>query len=593
MSRRWSRHVRARGPVALAAVAALLVAAGCSEGAATPTSDGPGTTTVLPDEQQASPPTGPTGPASGDLSPIAEDRARELGVAEVSGYGRGVSVVDLDGDGWEDLFLADSDARLRGGEFGTSRVLRNVGGRFEPWDIGLRDEDLYANGAGAFADADADGDPDLLLVNGNNSARSRLAYYENRLDRGDGFVPRTQQAGIPTEEQAWWGATWFDSDLDGDLDLIVTGSRTALLINDGSGSFQDRTQEAGLEQWLLDPIHKNPVVLDIDGDGAPDLASGGGSPAVLYRNDGAGSYTDVTDSALPDDLPEAFWIAGFAAAADDLNQDGHDDLYLGRFWYQDLVLLNRGDGTFDARSTDIGIRTMTYDESVPFFSGQVPVTGRSTSPTTPTTWQWIGDYRTGPAESENTMGLAVGDLDDDGVPDVFIGTGDPSKANTDIVFCGTAPGDRSVGYRRCREDLTNAQGPTRGHGVALGDLDRDGSTDLVTNPGGWTAFDAERGVDTREFPHLYPGVAPDTAVARLRLLQNGRTAFGARVTVPGEVARYRTVRSNQGFQSMSSVLVPIASDESVQVQVRWPGGRTTTHRIEPGVDTTIEGPALG
>jgi hypothetical protein len=572
-----------------AVLAAFLVGilAGCTDGTAATTSSTQAPTTT---DAASTTPSDPAAP-----SPAPVDRARELGLAGAPGYGRAVSLVDLDGDGWEDVYLSDSDARLRGAEFGRSRVLRNVEGRFEPWDIGLRDEDVFANGGSAFGDADGDGDPDLLVVNGNNSARSRLAYYENRLDEDGKFVQRTRAAGIPTEDQAWWGVAWFDSDLDGDLDLIVTGSRTALLINDGSGSFRDRTEASGLGQWLLDPIHKNPVVLDLDGDGAPDLASGGGSPAVLYRNDGRGNYTDVTDSALPDDLPDFFWTAGFAAAADDLNQDGHDDLYLGRFWYQDYVLLNRGDGTFEAHSTDIGLRTITYDESVPFFGGQVPQQARSTSPTTPTTWQWSGDYTTGVSESENTMGLTVGDLDDDGVPDVIIGTGDPSAANPDIVFCGTAAGDGGLSYRRCRTDLTDAQGPTRGHGFALGDLNRDGATDLLTNPGGWTAFDAERQVDTREFPHLYLGVRKDDLpVARLELLQNGRTAFGARVAVPGPITRYRTVRWNQGFQSsMSSVAVQVRSAAPVEVVVRWPGGGETTHRVEPGRDQTIEGPALG
>lgn len=562
-----------------------MIATACSGGAQHGTDN-----QDAPEEHAVSPTSSTTSgsQAQDQKGPSPEDVAEETGLGGTR-YGRGVSIIDLNGDGWEDLFLADTDGRTRGEQFGVSQVYRNVRGSFERWDLGLAAEDLYANTGAAFGDMDRDGDPDVLLVNGNNTTRSRLALYENRVADEGRFVPVSERSGIPSATEAWWGAAWVDVNMDSALDIIVTGSRTALLINDGEGRFHDETKRRGLGQWLLDPVHKNPVVTDVDSDGAPDLVSGGGSPAVVFRNDGRGFFEDVTATALPSDLPEMFWLAGFAAAAEDFNQDGHDDIYLGRFWYRDYLLLNRGDGTFSAHSEDIGLDMSSYSESVPFFGGNASQE-RSTSPTAPTTWQWPGEYTTGDQESENTMGLTVGDLDDDGAPDVMIGTGDPSSANPDIILCGDAPGDGSVSFRRCHTDLTEAQGPTRGHGFAMGDLDQDGTTDLITNPGGWTEYDTEVDVDTRESAKVYRGRDSfgDDGPARVQLVTDGREALGARLKVTTKIPRYRTVRSTQGFQSRSSNTFLLQLAEPTRVEIRWPGGQSTDAVVEPGSTISIE-----
>ena len=567
MSRRWRT-----GPcVALV----VMILASCSDDPRTrtaPADDGPVPTTVGPTVTQ------PTDPGA-----FAPDSAAAAGLHDATAYGRGVTILDLDGDGWDDVFVADTDTRNRGSEFGVSRAFHNEGGTFRPWDLGLSTDDMFGTSGGIFGDYDNDGHPDLLIVNGNNTAQSRLALYQNRLATEGRFVDVTATSGVPDDVQSWWGGVWVDVNVDGWLDVIVTGSRTALLVNDGRGHFTDETAARGLGPWLTDPVHKNPIVLDLDNDGWPDLASGGGSPAALFRNDGNGHFEDVAETALPQaDLPHTWWLAGFNGGAQDYNQDGWDDLYLGRFWYQDYLLLNDGDGTFTAHSTDVGLRTKVYDESVPFFGGQTSGE-RSSAPTVPTTWQWVGDYKTGELESENTMGSQFGDLDDDGSPDVFIGTGDPSSANLDIVFCGDAPGDGTVTFERCHPELTADQGPTRGHGIAFGDVDRDGATDVITNPGGWPAYDAERGVDTRESIHLYLGARPAERAGRVRVRSHGRDALGASLTFDTSPPRYAAVRSTQGFQSQSSnwIRVPPGTET---VTVRWPGGAVSEHPVALDAD---------
>ena len=109
-------------------------------------------------------------PASTTQTP-GKDRYIEssdaVGLGDVIGYGRGAAFVDINGDGFDDLFVADTDDRHRTDDFGVSQMyLNKQDGTFEPVDIGIDADDLIGTWVGSFADYDRDGDPDLLIVNG-------------------------------------------------------------------------------------------------------------------------------------------------------------------------------------------------------------------------------------------------------------------------------------------------------------------------------------------------------------------------------------------------------------------------------------------
>ncbi|SVE26376.1 uncharacterized protein METZ01_LOCUS479230, partial [marine metagenome] len=119
------------------------------------------------------------------------------GLGDVAGYGRGVAFVDINSDGFDDLFVADTDDRHRTNDFGVSQMyLNQQDGTFAAVDVGISPDDLIGTWVGSFADYDRDGDPDLLILNGGYTMASSLVFYENRMSTDNRFVNVTSASGI-------------------------------------------------------------------------------------------------------------------------------------------------------------------------------------------------------------------------------------------------------------------------------------------------------------------------------------------------------------------------------------------------------------
>jgi len=232
---------------------------------------------------------------------------------------------------------------------------------------------LYDHGCGlAVADYDGDGDDDVLFLNqlGPN------ALYRNR---GDGtFEDVTDQAGpLAMSDRVKVGAAFGDYDNDDDQDLYVTSTRggNVLLENLGDGRFRDVTERAGVG---LVKHSQTPAFFDYDNDGDLDLfvtnsgrwtnddfdpAAGNFSGTedvwehvfepsdrefdVLYRNDGQGAFTDVTDEA---GLSGQDW--GSDVAAFDYDDDGDLDLFISHMYGRSRLFRNDGRGHFDDVTDD-------------------------------------------------------------------------------------------------------------------------------------------------------------------------------------------------------------------------------------------------
>ena len=492
--------------------------------------------------------------------------AAQAGLHDVSRYGKGTAVADMNGDGWVDIFAADAETRDNDEWNVSSFYINNGDGTFSSAELGIAADDLLSSWTASFADIDNDGDKDVVLTGGGYAGTGRLALYENRMEEEGRFVSITDAAGLGDLHDGlyrWWGVAWADYDNDGYLDFAVSRvyGNVILFHNNGDNTFTDVTEQMGITTTKArDRDGKNIVWFDYDYDGDQDLYFAGIFAHMFFRNDDGTAFTEVTDEIFAGKLPEN-WLypkdapTVFSAAAMDFDQDGFDDLYLGRQTEQELVLFNDGRGGFSAKGPEIGLETRfsaKNNEAVAF---------------------------------ENTMGLGVGDLLDDGWPDVIIGSGDPVRADEDIVFC-----NRNGTFARCTELLrANASGPfrTRTHGIAFGDFNRDGHTDVFQSLGGHAPWDQKTGIDSKELAALFiaqPQSNHKTAVLTLEGVTVNRDALGARITVVAEETHYYTVRSTQAFQSQNdaATILALGSSDTAEVEVLWPDGTRDSVTVEAG-----------
>ena len=464
-------------------------------------------------------------------------------------------------------------------------------------------------------DFDGDGLLDIVLTSVDYCAPARLFH-----NKGDGtFEDRTEAAGLAAQ-LGGLNASHADYDNDGDLDLFIHRGgweipmRNSLLRNDGHGVFTDVTKAAGLADGVF--ATHSAAWADYDNDGWVDLYVGHElAPSRLYRNKGDGTFEDVSVKA------------GVAANAftkgvswGDYDNDGFPDLYASNMFGDNFLYHNKGDGTFEEVAAKLGVQKpfasfptwwFDYDndgwldlfvvaypnsveEFVKHYLGQAPAA------------ETLKLYRNdghggftdvsaavGVARVVPSMGANVGDIDNDGFLDVYLGTGAPSFGSLipNILL-------RNDGGRRF-DDVTEATGTghlQKGHGVAFADLDRDGDQDIVLNAGG--AVPGDR-YDDAVFEN--PGT-PGRHWVDLRLIgvRSNRAAIGAKIRVTvapvpggrgaGTRLRYREVSSGGSFGSNSYVQhVGLGAATAIEsIEIAWPASKTRQVFRNPPIDTLLE-----
>lgn len=235
----------------------------------------------------------------------------------------GITAADVDNDGWYDLFIPDGvESRL---------FLNRRDGTFEDVTARAGLAGLDGVSVGVFADYDNDGFKDFFV--------SRT-FKPNQLfhNRGDGtFEDVTARAGIGAD-CCTTVASWADYDKDGDLDLYVgryldprleipesfyarNGVPNQLYRNDGDGTFTNVTEQAGVGEIGL---CLGTVFGDYDDDGDPDLyVVNDFGRNTLYRNNGDGTFADVSQAANA-----LAYGAGMSASFGDYDNDGKLDIYV-------------------------------------------------------------------------------------------------------------------------------------------------------------------------------------------------------------------------------------------------------------------------
>ena len=317
------------------------------------------------------------------------DVTEEAGVA-CTGYGLGATVADCNDDGWPDLYVSN---------YGPKVLYRNNGnGTFTDitGQAGVADGNKVGAGA-CFLDIDGDGWLDLYVANyvkftyDTHVAFSRSGYpeyagpksyppehhtlYRNQADGS--FADVSVQAGIAGSPGSGMGLVCCDYDDDGATDIFVLNDVSANFLwhNDGTGKFQEVALLAGAAyNGAGEPLGNMGVDCgDYNNDGRLDLFSTSyqHQAPVLFRNAGNGTFEDATTQAGAGagSYPYVKWGCGFV----DFDNDGQRDLFVGCGHLQDLIdkydastsyrcrnvlLRNTGQGNFVNVSDDCGLGTL-------------------------------------------------------------------------------------------------------------------------------------------------------------------------------------------------------------------------------------------
>lgn len=516
------------------------------------------------------------------------------GMTEAKHYptanGSGVAIFDYDGNGWMDVYFATCTMLPLGTkEEGPNRLYRNLGdGKFEDVTessgLGFRG---FCHGVVA-ADFDDDGDQDVFLA----------CYGPNRLYRNEGggkFSDVSAEAGVEnmsrTVTESVTGAdgkpaettrtiiNWasggapIDYDNDGDLDLYVAihgdwrlpeddkfcgyeetnirlycspkTIRTVkhlLLRNEGGLKFTDATDAAGVGR--PDGHGFGVVVLDVNADARPDIyVANDQCPNFLFLNKGDGTFEDATESSGAAFDIDGGAQSGMGTDGDDIDGDGLPELIVTNFQNEyNTLYRNNGAGFFTDMSPLYGLA----QDSRP----------------------WTG------------WGCGLADFDLDGWPDFFVTNGYVDDNHPHIT--GDEPptlhrnvslgGDPLTRRFKIATRGVGAYFDSRhsGRGVAFGDLDNDGDTDIVINHKGKT-------------PALLRNDTPRGTNHWLRLdlrgTRSSREAIGAAIEV--KAGRLTIHRQQKGGGSMLStndrrVLIGVGDASKVdRLTVKWPSGAET------------------
>lgn len=509
---------------------------------------------------------GPEVFASEAAMPVYPEIAGSLGL-DVDDLGGGTVIDDFDNDGFLDVLLSSWGLRS------PLHFFHNDGnGHFtdRTRDAGL--DGLWGGLNMISADYNNDGLVDVLILRGAWLGREGRLPNSLLRNNGDGtFTDVTQEAGMYSENPTQT-ATWFDYDGDGWLDLFIgnesqmtdRGDRRPceLYHNNRDGTFTECAAASGVAVvgWV-----KGVASADYDGDGRPDLylsLRDGGNR--LFHNEGALAGADPKSDAWTfRDVTEAAHVPGpshsFPTWFFDYDQDGKPDLYVGGYRIFDVgdivadylhqpsrgvapkLYHNNGDGTF----TDV---------TVPMHLDRVL----------------------------HAMGSNFGDLDNDGYPDFYLGTGDPDLLT--LVPNRMFRNDAGRGF----QDVTTATRTghlQKGHACAFADLDNDGDQDVFMNMGG-----AYSGDNYRKVLFLNPGATNRHWVTlKLTGTKSNRSAIGSRIRVnvetpSGPRSVYKWVNTGGSFGA-NPLRAEIGLGDATairSIEIFWP--TTGVTQTLPGVE---------
>jgi len=488
--------------------------------------------------------------------------------------GSGALFFDFDLDGTLDLYIVNAthipppvDEKHSHGHLPENKLYQNNGdGTFIDITQKAGVGDTGYGGGCASADIDNDGYPEIYITN----------YGHNRLyhNNGDGtFTDITQKAGVG---DARWGTScaFLDYDNDGDVDLYVVnymkfsteenrwwetrGIRTycsptdqiagshfvsepdILYRNNGDGTFTDVTEAAGISHRALGLAV---AVGDYDNDGYPDLHIANDMEAdLLYRNNGDGTFTETADLTGTGYDGNGFPGSGMGSAFGDYDNNGYLDLVVSNASSLPVVLYQNESAAF---FTDVSFPTGIGAVTLPYF-------------------KWAVEFF---------------DYNNDGLLDIFVANGhlqenialfsDSTYPQSDLLFRNTRQQNGTYHFTDVSVEVGLAQLPKKvSRGAAFGDYDNDGDIDIFLNNSNQPAT----------LLRNEGGNSNYWLTIQLIGTQNNASGIGTRIVVKaGELSLFKEVRSGASYLSQSDLRLHFGLGENSEVdtlEIHWQSGRT-------------------
>ncbi|SHH76957.1 FG-GAP-like repeat-containing protein [Winogradskyella jejuensis] len=454
---------------------------------------------------------------------LYEDRASVLGILSNTGTtvfgGSGVSFVDYNNDGFDDITLATGDNtpvrfyKNLDGTFFTEENLLPVTGNYN-----------YKTRSITWVDYDNDGDKDLFLTSDTDG---------NRLfnKQSTGLVDVTLFAGFPIDNIHTYGASWGDIDNDGCLDVYLsnriggTSITNYFFKNNCDGTFSNLTDVVGLTNEPA--LTFCSAFFDFNNDGYQDLyvANDKFKPNYLYKNNGDGTFTDVSASSGTGIVVDAMSVT-----VDDYNNDGYFDVFITNTpnsistpTLGSVLLKNNGDETF----TDVSISTGVSLDS----------------------FSWGSSF----LDSEN-----------DGDLDIY-------------VNCQYTSSDALDSYAFFKNDAYTFSQPTnvgfttndhKSYSCAIGDYNNDGKLDIISNN------------DDNTLPSLWTDTSVFNTNNYLSIALEGnmsnKDGIGSIIEISiGGNKQYRTVLGGEGYMAQNSLTAHFGVGGATtidSVKVKWLSG---------------------
>ena len=484
--------------------------------------------------------------------------------------GSGAAFIDYDNDGWQDIFLP-SGTRLDGlppNVTSTNRLYRNNGnGRFS--DVtekaGLV-KTGWAQGV-CVGDYENDGYDDIFV-----SGYGKNTLYHNN---GTGtFSEVAEKTGVSNNRTRWGsGCAFLDYDRDGYLDLFVasyidldlktaplpetgpclykgltvacgppglTGGINMLYRNQGNGTFTDVSEKSGITR-TNGTYGLGVLTGDFDNDGWADIyVANDSAPAALYHNNKNGTFTDIGIQAgcafSIDGKPQA----GMGVTAGDYDRDGWLDIFKTNFSGDTSSLYhNTGKGIFDDVTFPAGLGLNT---------------------------RWLG------------WGCGFVDVDNDGWSDIFLVNGhvypEVERLTTEAGYAQTKVLYHNLGNGRFA-DTSDKVGeavkkPNASRGAAFGDYDNDGDIDILIN-------------SVNGLPELLRADSSNQnnwLTIKTIGVKSNRNGIGVRIKcITEDGSQIDEVRSGGSYYSQNDLRVHFGLGKNPKVktvELQWPSGQVDT-----------------